>query len=94
MPFAKDGKAAGQTIPHAHFHILPRRFKDDPFAGRNDVVYPALDRAEAILPQDLQVIQERVMLKVDADECRPSRTIEEMEKEALMLKSVFAAQGA
>jgi diadenosine tetraphosphate (Ap4A) HIT family hydrolase len=25
-----DGKAAGQTVMHAHIHIIPRRFDDDP----------------------------------------------------------------
>ena len=25
-----DGKAAGQTVMHAHIHIIPRRLDDDP----------------------------------------------------------------
>ena len=30
-----DGPAAGQTVPHAHIHIIPRRFGDvaDPRGG-------------------------------------------------------------
>lgn len=27
------GKAAGQTVPHAHLHIIPRH-EDEPFAGK------------------------------------------------------------
>lgn len=27
------GKAAGQEVPHAHLHIIPR-FHDEPFAGK------------------------------------------------------------
>jgi len=27
------GKTAGQTVSHAHLHIIPR-FKDEPFAGK------------------------------------------------------------
>ena len=35
-----DGKAAGQTIPHAHIHIIPRRFGDvpDPRGGLRWVI--------------------------------------------------------
>eukprot|EP00823_Brevimastigomonas_motovehiculus_P004751 TRINITY_DN3241_c1_g1_i1.p1 TRINITY_DN3241_c1_g1~~TRINITY_DN3241_c1_g1_i1.p1 ORF type:complete len:172 (+),score=52.93 TRINITY_DN3241_c1_g1_i1:692-1207(+) len=36
----QDGKAAGQTVPHVHLHILPRRPND--FA-QNDDIYDALD---------------------------------------------------
>ncbi|MFC7322783.1 HIT family protein [Halobacillus campisalis] len=27
------GETGGQTIPHAHLHVIPR-FKDEPYAGR------------------------------------------------------------
>ncbi|MFC7061969.1 HIT family protein [Halobacillus seohaensis] len=27
------GEAGGQSIPHAHLHVIPR-FKDEPYAGR------------------------------------------------------------
>lgn len=36
----QDGPAAGQTVPHVHVHILPRKSGDFP---RNDDVYTALD---------------------------------------------------
>ncbi len=36
----QDGAAAGQTVPHVHVHILPRKSGDFP---RNDDVYTALD---------------------------------------------------
>ena len=32
----QDGPAAGQTVPHVHVHIIPRRFAD--FDGNNDQV--------------------------------------------------------
>ncbi len=32
----QDGRAAGQTVPHVHIHILPRIFED---FERNDMVY-------------------------------------------------------
>jgi len=36
----QDGAGAGQSVPHAHVHILPRRSGD---FDRNDDVYDALD---------------------------------------------------
>ncbi|OCH87480.1 diadenosine hydrolase [Obba rivulosa] len=104
----QDGKAAGQTVPHVHFHILPRRLQGDRFVN-NDDVYPALERAEGTLPQELGAVQTRRTtkttdeersepmvpqgsLRVDADEDRKPRTIEEMEKEAAWLRTFFAAE--
>lgn len=37
----QDGSAAGQTVPHVHFHILPRKYGD---FERNDMVYDEIDR--------------------------------------------------
>ncbi|KAJ6494005.1 diadenosine hydrolase, partial [Mycena vitilis] len=76
----------GQTVPHVHFHLLPRKYAGDRFSGRNnDQVYPALENAEAEMAQPL---------KVDADEDRAPRSMEEMEKEANWLKDFFPAEGA
>lgn len=86
----QDGKAAGQSIPHVHFHLLPRKLHGDQFSGRNDAVYPALERAEGGLPHDLQT--SHLSLKVDADEDRKPRNMEEMEKEANWLKTLFSEQ--
>ncbi|KAI0662638.1 diadenosine hydrolase [Cubamyces menziesii] len=84
----QDGKAAGQTVPHVHFHILPRKLQGDVFA-RNDDVYPALDRAEGSLPENLHQVPQSV--RMDADEDRKPRTLEDMEREALWLKTFFDA---
>jgi diadenosine tetraphosphate (Ap4A) HIT family hydrolase len=43
----QDGPAAGQTVPHVHIHVLPRKPGD---FEKNDDVYDELDRAEAHLP--------------------------------------------
>ena len=40
MSFVQDGPAAGQSVPHVHIHVLPRREGDfEP----NDAVYDAID---------------------------------------------------
>ena len=40
----QDGPAAGQTVPHLHVHLLPRKFGDfEP----NDKVYDAIDAASS-----------------------------------------------
>ncbi|KAG2494198.1 hypothetical protein HYH03_007556 [Edaphochlamys debaryana] len=37
----QDGPLAGQTVPHVHVHVLPRKAGDFP---KNDEVYDAIDR--------------------------------------------------
>jgi len=41
----QDGPLAGQTVPHVHVHVLPRREGD---FSRNDDVYDALEGREAL----------------------------------------------
>lgn len=85
----QDGKAAGQTVPHVHFHLLPRRLLGDRFAN-NDDIYPAIEKAEGGLPEEVKAAEEAEPLRVDADEDRKPRTLEEMEREAAWLRGIFA----
>lgn len=47
----QDGPAAGQTVPHVHVHVLPRRAGD---FERNDQVYDDLEAAERSMAGDLE----------------------------------------
>ena len=95
----QDGPAAGQTIPHVHFHILPRKLQGDIFQSNKDAVYPTIERAESELHTDLEQAansQRRILvgepLKMDADAERKPRESEEMINEAEWLRSFFEAE--
>jgi bis(5'-adenosyl)-triphosphatase len=98
----QDGPAAGQTVPHVHFHILPRKLQGDIFQSNRDAVYPAIERAESELHADLEQAADSPQrwravgepLKMDADVERRPRELEEMIKEAEWLRSFFEAEKA
>ena len=77
----QDGPDAGQSVPHVHFHILPRRSGD--FVP-NDKVYDALDRTDMGRGGGLPGHG------MDADEERKPRTPDEMAAEAAQLRALFS----
>ncbi|KAJ3199797.1 hypothetical protein HK099_003005, partial [Clydaea vesicula] len=74
----QDGPSAGQTVPHFHVHIIPRRKGD--FAN-NDDIYNAIDEKSKEALIELQ----KKKVKVD-NENRKARTQDEMAKESEKLR--------
>ncbi|KAI3420473.1 uncharacterized protein J3R85_012778 [Psidium guajava] len=71
----QDGPQAGQTVPHVHVHILPRKAGD---FKENDEIYDAIDEKEKELKQNL-----------DLDKDRKDRSFEEMVQEAGEYRKLF-----
>ena len=83
----QDGAQAGQSVPHVHVHLIPRKSTD--YGGDVDQVYPALEENEKAMKGDME--SERDEWKTAKDEDRKPRSMEEMEKEAEWLKGLFTA---
>ncbi|EFJ39318.1 hypothetical protein VOLCADRAFT_71460, partial [Volvox carteri f. nagariensis] len=78
----QDGAFAGQTVPHVHIHVLPRKAGDFP---RNDQVYDAIDHKAADSgPGE----------KLDLDKERRVRTHVEMAEEAAELRALLQLNSA
>lgn len=78
----QDGEGAGQSVPHAHIHILPR-YRGD--LERNDDIY---DQLELWAPREEDAHKKKRLVVPDDSE-RRDRTIEEMAEEALIYRSLM-----
>ena len=74
----QDGRDAGQSVPHVHIHILPRKPGDFKY---NDDVYKALDAVD--------VGTERCKTFPIDDSERRDRSLSEMAAEASSYRSLF-----
>lgn len=82
----QDGAAAGQSVPHVHVHILPRKEGD---FTRNDDVYDQLQSWAPTkeISDNKQAYMQALNVPEDAD--RRDRTMEEMENEASHYRNIM-----
>jgi len=86
----QDGRAAGQSVPHVHIHLLPRTEGD---LERNDDVYDAL---EAWAPtESMAASKGKTDIDVPDDADRVDRTLQMMADEAAVYRGFATmAEGA
>ena len=97
----QDGVDAGQSVPHVHCHVIPRKHQDLEGKGGNDAVYGMLEGEEGDIGEHLRERERErdgdsreretsagrpKFPKVDEESRRP-RGEEEMRTEAEMLRA-------
>jgi len=82
----QDGGAAGQSVPHVHTHIIPRKLGD---LSSADDIYPLMDGDEGnvgkyfdLLQKQRKLSEEQKTRTVIEDSQRHARTLKDMEEEA------------
>ena len=97
----QDGKDAGQSVPHVHAHVIPRKCADLDHKGGTDAVYEMMDGEEGDIGAfQAQRQEERAgrggkanrFPAIESEERRP-RSDEEMKAEADMLAREMEKEG-
>lgn len=89
----QDGEASGQSVPHVHFHIIPRNFGDFDDRGGGDAIYQVLeetggdaDVGQGLRDRDGNATEASKRNFGGPDAEREPRGDEEMDREAEMLR--------
>ena len=97
----QDGVDAGQSVPHVHAHIIPRKKDDLEHRGGTDAIYQMMESEEAHLGKQMQDKEKAARPDAAVDEgrgkfpavdndSRKPRSDEEMQKEAEWLADEMA----
>ncbi|KAF9214543.1 hypothetical protein BGZ59_003468 [Podila verticillata] len=82
----QDGPHAGQTVPHCHVHVIPRRLGD--YVNNDDIYTDITNNTAELLTKDVPTATAATVVLhkgVDNEDRRP-RTEEEMAQEATRLE--------
>lgn len=81
----QDGPEAGQSVPHVHAHIIPRKRLDLEARGGGDAIYGMLEGEEGDVGAHLREVGNRPKFPIVEESSRNARSEEDMAKEARML---------
>ena len=82
----QDGEDAGQSVPHVHTHLIPRKRADLDGRGGNDAIYDMIEGEEGNVGSHLkEAVGEKPKFPTAGSEERRARTDQAMAEEATML---------
>ena len=82
----QDGSAAGQSVPHVHVHLLPRR--QDATRRNDNEIHQALEEWAPRSSSNTVFLEKPPPLQVPDDKERRDRTVEEMAAEAATYRRI------
>lgn len=99
----QDGVDAGQSVPHVHAHIIPRKRDDLKAKGGTDAIYEMMESEDADLAKQLAQKEKAAQAELAEDEkrgkfpavdndSRKPRSDEEMREEAEWLADEMAKE--